>query len=110
MLRTIVSASSSRLIQVRHLLPLSGYDPLQDLQHPLGTLPAWNTFSTTLMLGKTHEETGNLYHTGIGIHNYQSAGSDDGIQFSSQNQSQEADIQMLSRSDIHRKVLRSELP
>lgn len=40
-----------------------------------------NTFSTTLTLGKVHKETGYFYHTGIFIHDYQSAGSHDSIQF-----------------------------
>ena len=57
------------------------YDPFQDLQHSLCSFPTWNTFSTGLSLGKTHEETGNLYHTGIGIHNYHSTGSYDCIEF-----------------------------
>ena len=69
-----------QLVEIRHLA-FSVYDPLQDLQHTFGSLSARNTFSTAFTLGKVHKETGYLYHTGVFIHDYQSTGSHDGIQF-----------------------------
>ena len=61
-----------QLVKIRHL-PIACYNLLQDLQHALGTLTAWNAFSTALPLGKAHEETGNFYHTGILIHDNKTA-------------------------------------
>ena len=54
-------------------------DALKDLKHTLGTFTTWNTFTTALTLSKVHEESGNFYHTGILVHNYQTAGSHDRI-------------------------------
>ena len=56
-----------QLIQIGKLT-LTCNDSLQDLKHTLGTFTAWHTFAAALALGKAHEETGNLYHTGILIH------------------------------------------
>ena len=52
------------------------HDPLQNLQHPLGTFPARHTFSTALILRKIHKEPGNLHHTSVVIHDNQTAGTD----------------------------------
>ena len=63
-----------QLIQIGHLT-LAIYDPLQDLQHTFGTLTARYTFTAALTLGEVHKESGNLNHTGILVHNYQTTGS-----------------------------------
>ena len=68
-----------QLIQVGKLA-LAFNDPLKNLKHTFRTLTAWNTFATALTLCKAHEETCNLYHTGILIHNNKSTGSHDSIQ------------------------------
>ena len=68
-----------QLIQIGKLT-LTCNDSLQDLKHTFGTLTAGNTFTTALTLCKAHEETRNLYHTGILIHNNKSTGTHDGIQ------------------------------
>ena len=59
-----------QLIQIGHLT-LAIYDSLQDLQHTFGTLTARYTFTAALTLGEVHKESGNLNHTGILVHNYQ---------------------------------------
>ena len=69
-----------QLIQIGKLT-FTCNDLLQDLKHTFGTLTARNTFTAALTLCKAHEETCNLYHTGILIHNNKSAGAHDGIQF-----------------------------
>ena len=66
-----------QLLQVFHLA-LAVYDLLQKLQHTLGSDPAGTAFSAGFPLGKAHEETRHLYHTGMFIHDNQSAGSHDG--------------------------------
>ena len=55
-------------------------DPLQNLQHPLGALTAGRTLTAGFTLGKAHEETGDLHHTGILTHDHHTAGADDGIE------------------------------
>ena len=68
-----------QLIKIGHFTSAL-YDFLQNLQHSLGALTARNALAAALPLGKAHEETGNLYHTGILVHNNQSAGAHNGIQ------------------------------
>ena len=41
-----------------------------DFQHTLGAFTTWNALTAAFVLGKVHEETGYLYHTGIFIHDY----------------------------------------
>ena len=40
-------------------------DPVQDLQHPLGALPAGDALAAGLLLCKLHEEPGRLHHAGV---------------------------------------------
>ena len=61
--------------------PLPATIRLQNLQHTLRTLTARYAFATGFSLCKAHEETGNLYHTGMLIHDNHSAGSYDCIKF-----------------------------
>ena len=63
-----------QLIQIGKLT-LTCNDSLQDLKHTFGTLTAGNTFTTALTLCKAHEETRNLYHTGVAVHDNKSAGA-----------------------------------
>ena len=39
------------------------------------------TAAAALTLGEAHEETGNFYHTGILVHNYHTAGTNDSVEF-----------------------------
>ena len=53
-------------------------DPVQDLQHPLGALPAGDALAAGLLLGELHEEPGHLHHAGVLVHDHQAAGADHG--------------------------------
>ena len=53
-------------------------DPVQDLQHPLGALPAGDALAAGLLLCKLHEEPGRLHHAGVLVHDHQAAGADHG--------------------------------
>ena len=50
----------------------------RNLQHPLRSFAARHAFSAGFILREIHEEPGNLNHTGLVIHDNQSAGSDHG--------------------------------
>ena len=57
-------------------------DPLEDLQHTLGSFTAWSTFSAGLFLTEFHEESGRIDHTGIFIHNDETTGAHDSADLS----------------------------
>ena len=53
-------------------------DFVQDLVHSLCSHTARGTFTTGLIYRELQEEFGNIYHTGIFIHNDHTAGSHHG--------------------------------
>ena len=57
---------------------LVGDDPVQDLQHPLGALPAGNALAAAFVLGEVHEEPGHFHHTGLVVHDHKTAGANHG--------------------------------
>ena len=61
-------------------LTLTVYDPLQNLQHPLGTLPAGSALAAGFPLGEAHEEPGHFHYTGILAHDHHAAGTHNGIE------------------------------
>ena len=68
-----------QFVEIGHLA-LAIYDLLEDLEHTFGTLTARNAFTAALTLCKVHEESGNFNHTGILVHNYETARTHDRIE------------------------------
>ena len=59
-------------------LPLTGAQPVEDFQHPLGADPAKGTLAAGFRLGKRHEIAGNIHHAIGFIQHHHAAGSHDG--------------------------------
>ena len=66
-----------QLIQIFHGR-LTFCDFLKNFQHPSRTDPAGRTFAAGLIHGKFEKELGDVHHTGILIHDDQSAGAHHG--------------------------------
>ena len=95
-------------IQILHGA-LTGHDALQDLQHPLGALPAGNALAAAFILSEVHEEPGHLHHAGVLVHDHQAAGADHGPHLGEGIKIQ-WHIQMLCRSGSRRRGRRSGRP
>ena len=65
-----------QFLQIFHLT-FTIYDLLKNLKHTFRTDTARSAFTAGFSLSKAHEESCNLYHTGMFVHNYQTTGTND---------------------------------
>ena len=56
-----------------HLLAAAAGDGLQDLQHPLGALPARDALAAAFPLDEIHEKLGHVHHAGVLVHDHEAA-------------------------------------